>query len=106
MKQDPYNDRLGQGNFCNALWEDSQGFFCSTRAAEGYANQSYCPFTEHDCEVNTNGVIYCQSYCGLCQDFEPSIELRAKLLGGDPEKMRAELMREEDTTKKHKFLDI
>lgn len=88
----PYNDDLGQGRFCNALWKDDKGLFCSTAAAEG-SSGVHCSFTEKSCHLVTFKThderkitrIQCggtptgePTFVGVCQDFEPSAEMRKK----------------------------
>mgnify|MGYP007061392997 CR=1 FL=1 len=88
-----FNDHLGQGHFCNALWGDSKGLFCSVAAAEGHQGVN-CPFSEESCHVvfwkdalsRTHGQIQCggektgsPTLAGVCQDFEPAPWLREKL---------------------------
>ena len=87
------NDHLGQGAFCNALWKDYLGLYCSAQAAEGRSCVS-CPFTEESCHIVSFQVgpevrikIQCggeklgyPTLVGVCQDFDPSKWLRKKLM--------------------------
>lgn len=84
------NDHLGQGRFCNALWEDKDGFYCSIAVADGYPG--HCGFTEGSCHLvsyEADGERFHKIQCGgdetgepggdgVCQDFEPAKWLRVK----------------------------
>lgn len=71
-------DELGIGLFCNALWQDQEGLYCSTKAAEGH-RVCHCGFTEDDCHVE-DGRIRCSRGGRYCEDFEPAKILRERLL--------------------------
>jgi len=81
----PHNDNLGQGEFCNALWKDPKGVFCSTAAAEGHAGLR-CAYNESSCHVIEDGderkiIAGGGGFkpVGVCHDFEPADWLRKKM---------------------------
>ena len=91
-QRDEYHDLRGIGRFCNSLWEDKEGPYCSTLAFEG-RSVCHCPHSERSCHVVSFVVgeerrmkIQCggektgePTLVGVCQDFEPALWLRKKL---------------------------
>ena len=85
------NDDLGQGGFCNALWKDEEGVFCSIAAAEGRRSCN-CNFSIDSCHLvvyEHQQELFQKIQCGgeqigeptltgVCQDFEPSEWVRKK----------------------------
>lgn len=82
----PHNDNLGQGEFCNGLWKDEKGYFCSTAAVEGSSGLR-CAYNEASCHVIDDGRGGQKIVAGgggwnpirVCEDFEPAKWLRDKL---------------------------
>jgi hypothetical protein len=72
-------DGLGQGRFCNALWKDEKGLFCSIKVAEGYSG-CHCPLEEANAHLTCICRMDCEKEGGYsCPDFEPAKWLREKL---------------------------
>ena len=67
--------------FCKALWQDADGLYCSTKAAES-RSVCHCPYTEENCCIE-DGKIRCRGETYACEDFEPADWLIEKLLPVD-----------------------